>query len=109
MGKKRKKDKKDKAQLSLVESPPFVTGSPTSEAAAEEIKPSAGNLRERVYESIAQHSPHGITDEEIANCAMLNPSTARPRRVELQRAGRVIQVGEGKTAAGRRAALWATA
>ena len=85
---------------------PFVATSPTSKAAATEIKKKGPELRERVYEVIGRHS--GITDEEIASYSGLNPSTARPRRVELVKAGRVVQVGTGITSSGRKAALWAT-
>ena len=83
---------------------PYVATSPTSKAAAEEIEPQVVNLKERVFDEIKCCQP--CTDEMISEHTGLNPSTARPRRVELVRAGRVVQVGEGKTSSGRRAALW---
>jgi len=46
---------------------------------------------------------HGATDEEIATGLAMNPSTARPRRIELVAKGMIVQAGEGKTASGRRA------
>lgn len=88
----------------LWDAPPFVASSLTSLEAAFQIKPSAESLRERVYRLIRKDGP--LTDEQIARLLDLNPSTARPRRVELTKAGRITQVGEGRTLSGRRAALW---
>lgn len=87
---------------------PFIAGSPTSHAAAEEIKPTAQNLRERVFACIADH-PYGLNDEEIAELLRMNPSTERPRRIELQRSGRIRQDGTRMTKSGRQGVAWVAA
>lgn len=86
------------------EHPPYVAGSSTSAAAADRIEPVAGSLRGRVLELIRTAGP--ITDQQIAERLRMDPSTARPRRVELQRVGLVRQQGTARTRAGREAALW---
>jgi predicted ArsR family transcriptional regulator len=48
----------------------------------------------------------GATDEEIAAALGLNPSTARPRRIELARRGLIVEAGTRKTASGRMAVVW---
>jgi predicted ArsR family transcriptional regulator len=84
---------------------PSVRGSATSAAAADSLAPATLNaMQRRVLEFIAQHGP--ATDEQIATGCGMNPSTARPRRVELVGLGHVVQAGEGRTASGRRAAAW---
>jgi hypothetical protein len=102
--------RKEAAVLAGFDPVPYVASSDTSRQAAEEIVPHVGNLREKVYECIAAHPTQwgstGVTDEQIAEFTGLNPSTCRPRRLELLREGRIRQVGEGRTASGRRAALW---
>lgn len=85
--------------------PPFVHHSETSLKAAVAVKPASRALREIVYTTI-KDSTSGMTDEEIANTTGLNPSTARPRRVELHNAGRIKSVGTRKTASNRNAAVW---
>lgn len=80
--------------------------STTSREAAAEIVPVAGGLRRRVLDFIQARGAAGATDEEIANGLGLNPSTARPRRVELVRAGLVAKAGTRKTASGRNADVW---
>lgn len=87
--------------------PPFIHSSDTSIEAAEQIAPHVLTLRDRVFHYVENHGP--VTDEEIARYTGLNPSTARPRRLELQREGRIIQAGYAKTTSGRRATLWAVA
>lgn len=86
---------------------PFVATSDASIEAAEQIKPHGPVLREKVYLTIDTYGP--LTDERIAYYTGLNPSTARPRRLELQREGRIVQAGHGTTSSGRKAALWAVA
>lgn len=84
--------------------PPAQQDSPTSVAAAEAIRPSVNQLQLRILELLRDTGP--ATDEDIAANTQMNPSTERPRRVELVKAGLVAQVGEHKTSSGRRAALW---
>lgn len=85
--------------------PHFVRHSDTSSAAAESIKPSAGTLRAKVLDCIVRSS--GVTDEEIATRLVMNPSTARPRRLELVEMGLVKDSGERrKTRAGRASVVW---
>lgn len=86
--------------------PPSVAHSPTSRAAASEIIPVAGKQRRDVFE-LLKFYPDGLTDEQIAERLGLNPSSARPRRVECVKAGLVIDSGRTrKTRAGRRAVVW---
>ncbi len=83
---------------------PYVAGSRTSFEASRVIKPTVGNLREKAYAVIRDHGP--ISDERIAILAKMNPSTVRPRRIELERAGRVRKSGYTLTQAGRKAVAW---
>lgn len=91
----------------LYEDPPAQHHSSTSEAAAKKIKPTSDRMRQRVFNCIEALGP--ITDEEIASTLAMNPSTARPRRVELLTAGRIRQSGKKKTSSGREAAAWEVA
>lgn len=84
---------------------PAQRHSPTSVAAAEGLTPQALNAMQRkVVAYLEDHGPS--TDEEIAVGLGMNPSTERPRRIELARAGIVVEAGERKTASGRRATVW---
>lgn len=87
---------------------PLPSTRETRAAAEEAIKPSVANLREKVLECIAKH-PQGITDEKIADLTGLNPNTARPRRLELEKAGRIVASGTAKTRSGRKAVTWRAA
>lgn len=94
-------------KLSQVSMNFFVSHSPTSKAAAEAIKPTAGTLRAAVLELLKAKGP--LTDEQIADALEMNPSTARPRRIELKRAGLIREAGTAKTKSGRDAAKWEAA
>ena len=84
---------------------PAQRHSRTSRQAAEAIKPHVLTLKERVLCFITAHAP--VTDEEIAEGLGLNPSTARPRRVELVAEGLVRAAPDTKrTSSGRRATAW---
>ena len=84
---------------------PSVRGSATSAAAADSLGPETLNrLHRLVLAWLEQHGP--ATDEEIARELGLNPSTARPRRIELTRRGLVQQAGEKRTSSGRKASAW---
>lgn len=80
----------------------------TRAAAETAIAPSAANLREKVWDCIKSH-PQGITDEGIAAQTGLDPNTARPRRLELEKAGRIVASGTAKTRSGRKAVTWVVA
>ena len=71
---------------------PFQSHSQTSRAAAEAIKPSLNELQRRVLEFI-RSQPLGATDNEIITGLQMNPSTARPRRVELVAKGLIESSG----------------
>lgn len=95
------------AQIGLFEPrPPAVRSSPTSVAAAEAIRSDAKSLRAKLYAWLRVNGP--ATDEEMQ--AVLPPNTQRPRRVELVRAGLVVDSGQTKPGkSGRQATLWAVA
>lgn len=91
-------------QLNILDLPPHVH-TETSYRAAEEIKSHAPRLRSLVLGYIQEHP--GCTDEEIVDGLGMNPSTARPRRLELFRMGLIELIDEnGKTRSGRKAARW---
>jgi Mn-dependent DtxR family transcriptional regulator len=80
----------------------------TSEDAAAGIAPRTSTLRGRVYEFIKRMGR--VTDEQISVELGLNPSTARPRRIELAKAGLIRDSGAvAITKSGRRAVLWEAA
>ena len=82
--------------------------STTSHDAAVEILESANTLRAKVYRYIRDHN--GVTDEQIQLGLKMNPSTQRPRRVELQEAGIIKDSGRvQKTRSGRNAVVWIVA
>ena len=93
-------------QLDIFNQPaPFVAGSATSHGAAVQIAPDAPNLREQVFAAIAHSGP--LTDESGASLLKMNPSTYRPRRIELARMGRIEPDASPQlTAAGRKAVAW---
>lgn len=99
--------------LEELESPRRATVAPklaqrhsaTSVAAARSMTQIAPTLRDRVLRFIESAGP--VTDEEIAVTLGLNPSTARPRRIELVADGLVMAAPETRpTAAGRAATAW---
>ena len=81
----------------------------TSMRAADSMDTATLNaLQRRVLEFIAWREA-GATDEEIADELGMNPSTVRPRRVELVRRGLVVEAGTRRTRSGRKATAWRTA
>lgn len=83
---------------------PSVNGSVTSAAAADSLGPATLNaMQRRVYEFLAWRPS---TDEEIATELAMNPSTVRPRRVELARKGLIVECGTRRTSSGRMATIW---
>lgn len=84
---------------------PSVHGSVTSAAAADAMTPQLLNATQRrVLAYLEEHGP--ATDEEIATGLGMNPSTQRPRRIELARRGLVIADGTKRTTSGRMAVVW---
>jgi transcription initiation factor IIE alpha subunit len=85
---------------------PSVNGSITSAAAADSLVPKTLNaMQRRVLELLAAW-PQGLTDEEMQHKLGMNPSTQRPRRIELARRGLVVEAGTRRTASGRMAVIW---
>lgn len=83
---------------------PYQRHSATSRDAAESVT-TAEKDRDRVLKYI--RIAYGATDEQIATALCMNPSTARPRRVELVRQGLIVDSGRTRlTASGRAATVW---
>ena len=85
---------------------PAVQSSRTSMAAADAIHASLNALQRSVVSFLRTRGDHGATDEEIATGLQMNPSTARPRRIELVRRGLVVEAGTRKAMSGRYATAW---
>ena len=82
-----------------------VADSPTSVAADRSVIAAKGQLRLKVLLWLRANGP--ATDEQMQLGLDLNPSTQRPRRIELVRIGRVKDTGRtAKTTSGRSAVLW---
>lgn len=85
---------------------PAQQHSVTSRAAADSMDRATLNRLQRLIYDYVSDQPGGATDEEIARACSLNPSTARPRRIELERRGLIVEAGTRKTASGRMATVW---
>lgn len=85
---------------------PSVNGSITSAQAADRMDAKTLNDLQRQVLEYLRARPDGATDEEIQAGLQMNPSTERPRRIELARRGLVIEAGTRKTASGRNASVW---
>jgi len=95
-------------QLDLLQRPPPAQrhSQPSIEAAAR-IEPSADTLRGVVLEYLRGYPNFGATDEEMQVGLEMNPSTQRPRRIELVRMGLVWDTGTTRqTLSGRKATVW---
>lgn len=89
---------------------PFQQHSAESEDAAHAAAPKAPTQRARVLAAIQRAGRTGLTDHEIQISLRLNPSTQRPRRVDLVKAGLVVKsTRTRKTPSGRKAAVWIAA
>ena len=85
---------------------PFQRHSDASFAAARSLELAAPTLRGKVYAALCARSD-GMIDEELQAALGMNPSTQRPRRIELVEMGLVVDSGETrKTASGRAATVW---
>jgi hypothetical protein len=81
----------------------------TSKQAARLIAPKSGSDRERVLQTVLAtwYSEHGRTDEELQDILGMDPSTERPRRVELVEGGWLEDSGKRRpTRSGRQAIVW---
>lgn len=88
---------------------PAQQHSTTSMQAADSLDAKALTRLHRLVLDFLRATPDGATDEEIASGLGLNPSTERPRRIELARRGLVVEAGTRKTASGRNASVWRAA
>jgi predicted ArsR family transcriptional regulator len=85
---------------------PFARNSRTSQVAALTMRGSpADEGRARVLAVLKSQGP--MTDEQIADVTGMNPSSVRPRRGELLKAGLIgREAFNRKTRSGRKAAVW---
>lgn len=94
-------------QLTFVKPPAPHNGKATSRAAAEAIEPKAGTLRRRVLDYVRAQDAVGATDEEMQIALDMNPSTQRPRRIELESMGLIERTTQTrKTNSGRDAVVF---
>ena len=85
---------------------PFQRHSETSRAAAESMEPAAFTLQFKVLDAI-RSSADGLTDEELQLGIPMAQNTERPRRRELERAGKIRDSGRTRpTKSGRAATVW---
>ena len=85
---------------------PSVNGSITSAKAADSLGPATLNAMQRRVLELLKATPGGLTDEEQQRLLGMNPSTQRPRRIELARRGLVVEAGTRRTSSGRMATVW---
>ena len=90
--------------------PPCVAHSVTSVQAAESINHTREGGRAILLRFLLEQADHGATDEEMQTATGMNPSTQRPRRVELTIVGSVRNSGlTRRTKSGRKAVVWVIA
>ena len=90
-----------------IEDAPYQKHSDTSHRAAQEIESSLGALRTKVLQAIRSADSFGATDEELQAQLHMNPSTERPRRIELVKLGLVRDSQQRRlTRSRRRAVIW---
>lgn len=86
---------------------PFQAKSMTSFDAAKSIEPKAGTLRAKLLQTLRWYPEQGLTDYEMQSITVMDPSTQRPRRIELAKAGLIEDSGTTRaTASGRQAVVW---
>lgn len=86
--------------------PPAQRHSETSVAAAVSIKKNVGKFHVAILDFLALR-PEGATDAEMQSELGMNPSTQRPRRIELVTMGKVVEYGTTRpTPSGRAATVW---
>ncbi len=85
---------------------PFQKHSATSAKAAAKIEKHIGPMHRRILELLAKY-PDGLTDDAMQTLLEMNPSTQRPRRIELASYGRIIPTDTTQlTRSGRAAQVW---
>jgi hypothetical protein len=71
------------------------------------MRDQAKSLRDRAYRWLLKRGERGATDEEMQLASRMNPSTQRPRRIELVDLGLAVDSGlVRKTKTGRKAVVW---
>lgn len=86
---------------------PYQRHSETSRAAAEAIEPDISTLRGQVLAFIRACGAEGATDDEVQVALNMNPSTQRPRRIELWGMGLVSRTDRTRPTRSRREAhVW---
>jgi hypothetical protein len=88
---------------------PYIKGSETSVAAAIAMEPRAPTGKGRVLDLLRRRGALGATDCEMQVILEMNPSTQRPRRVELFEAGLIAKLEsrfDRATMSGHRASVW---
>ena len=95
--------------MSTMQTGLFRNGAPqTSRDAARDIAPTAATLRGQVLAWLKKAGTHGATDIEMQDGLGMDPSTQRPRRVELVRAKLVADSGRKRVSehTGKKCIVW---
>ena len=86
---------------------PAAGAAPTQREAAILAYPRTGTQRRRILDFLIGAGEHGATDEEMQKALDMNPSTQRPRRVELVEGGWVERTDRRRrTSSKTPAAVW---
>jgi hypothetical protein len=86
---------------------PSIAHSPESRQAAAQAAPTAGTKRAAVLRFIASRGHLGATDDEVQLGLGMNPSTERPRRIELYEGRHIAKLRATRTTrTGRKAVVW---
>ena len=89
---------------------PSIAHSPESREAALHAIPTANSKRGQVLRFISSRGTLGATDDEVQLGLGMNPSTQRPRRVELYEGGHLAKLKAWRsTRTGSRAVVWVDA
>lgn len=86
-----------------------AAGAPATElASAIAVYPRSGTQRRKVLDAIHAAGMAGLTDEEISNSLKMLANTERPRRVELEEGGWIMDSGKKRKteASGSDAVVW---
>ncbi len=87
-----------------------TNGTPTSDLAAESMRPTVQSIRAEVLDTIHQGKSWGQTCDEIETMIDLPHQTVSARIWELRKAGLVVDSGRRRTTrSGRGAIVWVTA